>query len=269
MITNTVTQLTNPAPQEHVADLTAADPLFGDMPTDAVQGNTSFNRTIPPSETAQLPDPLSVPTAIENAVDNAVKNVLLGTQKAQEQAQTPGDGETPQPETESEQSATIPPELEAQYGKLDDYFQARFGIGLEDAFSAINQLTEFRNQSLVEQQQRQLQADWGIDSGEMNRRMEMIRDEFQSLTPEQQAAMDNPRGAQILWDAIEARQLRQQTSVNRPRPVFNRSQQKSSLTQDYDFKQSEIMAMIQNGTYDQQVERITQAYLNKRVKNDI
>lgn len=169
-----------------------------------------------------------------------------------------------QENTEPTKADELPEEILNKYSDLDKYLQHKFGVNLEEAFEAIQATQQMRQQQIIQQQNQQLQTDWGVDQQEFNHRLELVKEEFKKLPPEKQQALDDIQGAKLLWEVISARQASVVTSPTipaNPRPA-KRGQEA------YDYRQSQIMAMSP-AQYAAEADKITRAYAARRVLMDV
>lgn len=172
----------------------------------------------------------------------------------------------PTPPADEQQSPTAdevetPKALEEKYADLDDYFQHRFGVSLQDALQSVNELNQFRQQATVEKQQAVLRSEWGM---EYDNNMKVVMEKFKQLTPQEQAVYDNVDGARRLYAEHLYQNPQAKRGYNQPARL------RSDVTTDkpYDFKQSDILAMSPKDYHDRQ-EEITQAYVRGRVFRDV
>lgn len=131
-------------------------------------------------------------------------------QQVTQQQPTPQAVEQPatQQEPTSESGAEVPVQLEL--GQLDEQLLAAYGMTAADVFG-------FVEQQRTAQAQQQLQAEWGVDSAEVSRRVKMVHDYVQRLPPAQQALYQTVDGIQVLYHKL-AKESGQAPTFDRSSP---------------------------------------------------
>lgn len=184
---------------------------------------------------------------------------------------TPADGVVMPPatpessENEQMQLPPLPPELVAKYEGLETYLEHRLGAPLDQIIQLINGLSGFQVETTIQTQRAGLQSEWGVDKGEFDRRLSLIKEELATYPESARAGFDTVEGAKKIWGYISAAQstVQQQPNV----PLMVRTQVRDRGSSSYDYKQSDIRAMTP-ADYKANSDRITQAYLTKRVLID-
>lgn len=166
----------------------------------------------------------------------------------------------PAPEPPEVEEQVFPPEFE----KLDAYFQKRFGAGLDDVFGMLNDLGDFRNQQLIQQQENTLRDEWG---GDYETRMEIVKKKFAELPDAHKPAYDTVEGARRLYAeyALQSGEMPGRNSYTRPvRPV--RTPPNNQKAYDYTQQQIKDLALTNPKEYDRLQADITRAYQMGRVR---
>ena len=184
-------------------------------------------------------------------------------------------GQQPQPQ-EPQQSQQQPQQEQQQYQYLDaqmenalnEYMQTKFGVSPDEFNQRFSELQQFRQQQLIQQQQSELQKEWG---NQFDERLNLVKEYFNNnLTPEQQSALDNADGAKLIWARIQ-----QEQSANQPN-VPNYQQQSSNQTPmqrvnnastpNYMFTRSQIDSMSTQ-EYQKNIKDIEYAFVNGLVSD--
>lgn len=141
-----------------------------------------------------------------------------------------------------------------------DISELREGI---QTFKAMHQeIVQYKTQKAVDASMKQLQQEWGVDSGEFEQRMSMVLDRFNKYPSELKAKLDNVEGAKLLWAKIEQEARAKGKKV----PAFERSNSPVSAgTNRPMFTWAEIDAMSQS-EYEANADRITYAAANGLIK---
>jgi hypothetical protein len=182
-------------------------------------------------------------------------------------------GQQPQPQ-EPQQQQTQQQEQQYQYldsqmeNALNEYMQSKFGVSPDEFNQRFSELQQFRQQQLIQQQQSELQKEWG---NQFDERLNLVKEYFNNnLTPEQQSALDNADGAKLIWAKIQ-----QEQSANQPN-VPNYQQQSSNQTPmqrvnnastpNYMFTRSQIDSMSTQ-EYQKNIKDIEYAFVNGLVSD--
>lgn len=168
-----------------------------------------------------------------------------------------------QPQQDEQQGQEAP---EGQQQTEDDWFRQRFqeyfGVDPQEAAQRFQELQQFRQQQLIQQQQAELQREWGDAYQE---RLEAVKEYFNNrLTPEQQQALDNADGARLIWARIQQEQMANQPQVpnyqqTTGQPPQQRVQQ--AATPQYKFTKSQIDKMSR-AEYENNIKEIEDAIMN-------
>lgn len=175
--------------------------------------------------------------------------------------------EATQAPTEEAQAWT-PPDFNApEMADLKAAFEEKMGISLEDAYAKYTEAVELT--SRTEEQQtvdtvRQIQAAWGVNDAEFNRRAVAVTEYVSKLSPEDQKKLDSVAGVQKVWARIE-KQSKVGGKSRASGGVSPRTQEAKPT-----FKKSELMEMqIKDPKkYTSLQSKISQAYREGRVTND-
>jgi len=181
-----------------------------------------------------------------------------------------------QPNYQEPQQSQQQPQQEQQYQYLDaqmenalnEYMQTKFGVSPDEFNQRFSELQQFRQQQLIQQQQNELQKEWG---NQFDERLNLVKEYFNNnLTPEQQSALDNADGAKLIWAKIQ-----QEQSANQPN-VPNYQQQASNqtpmqrvnnaATPNYMFTRSQIDSMSTQ-EYQKNIKDIEYAFVNGLVSD--
>jgi hypothetical protein len=161
----------------------------------------------------------------------------------------------------------LPDTPEAQ--KFAEDFKQYLGFDISElrdgiqTFKAMQQeIVQYKTQKAVETSMKQLQNEWGVDSGEFDSRMTRILDRFNKYPAELKAKLDNVEGAKLLWAKIEQEERAKGKEV----PRFERSSNPISQSIGRPmFTWNEINAMS-NEEYVANADRITYAAANGLIK---
>ena len=167
-----------------------------------------------------------------------------------------------QPAGEQKAPADEPPAA-SKYDDLDDYIQSKFGVSLGEALEAVQSLNEYRQQQVIQEQQRTLQGEWGMD---YDANMKIVMDAFNKLPDNQKAAYDNVDGARRLYAEYLYRNPKP-TAPNTYR-LPQRTAADIQTDRPYDFKQSDLLAMPRD-EYERRQDEITLAFARGRVLPDV
>lgn len=183
--------------------------------------------------------------------------------EAQPGAETPVEGVQESPEaTASNEAPSLPPlpEALAPYQKeLDAYFQQMVQQYLGVQPEQLQLGVQYIQEQEVNRQLGQLQKEWSVDENELDSRLELVRERFSQLSPQEQQALDSVRGIKLLWAEIEQEQARQRPQTQAPR--FDRSRGRTATGSKPLFSKSQLDQMSQadrSKYYDQ----IVYAYQN-------
>ena len=218
----------------------------------------------PPEEQAQETQPQEDPTKDEQT-QSLEQRLGYTTEQL---------GQQPQPQ--EPQQGQQQPQQEQQYQYLDaqmenalnEYMQTKFGVSPDEFNQRFSELQQFRQQQLIQQQQNDLQKEWG---NQFDERLNLVKEYFNNnLTPEQQSALDNADGAKLIWAKIQ-----QEQSANQPN-VPNYQQQASNQTPmqrvnnastpNYMFTRSQIDSMSTQ-EYQKNIKDIEYAFVNGLVSD--
>lgn len=141
-----------------------------------------------------------------------------------------------------------------------DVSELREGI---QTFKAMQQeIIQYKTQKAVDASMKQLQQEWGVDSGEFEQRMSMVLDRFNKYPAELKAKLDSVEGAKLLWAKIEQEARAKGKQVPR---LERTSNPVASGTPKPMFTWAEISAMSQE-EYVANADRITYAAANGLIK---
>jgi hypothetical protein len=178
-------------------------------------------------------------------------------------------GQQPQPQ-EPQQQQTQQEQQQYQYldsqmeNALNEYMQSKFGVSPDEFNQRFSELQQFRQQQLIQQQQGELQKEWG---NQFDERLNLVKEYFNNnLTPEQQSALDNADGAKLIWARIQQEQSSNQPNVpnyqqqsshqtpmqrvnnaSTPNYMFTRNQIDNMSTQEYQKNIKDIEYAFVNG----------------------
>jgi hypothetical protein len=132
-------------------------------------------------------------------------------------------------------------------------FQAKYGVELGEAISAVKEVQTFREQQVVRDQTNQIASTWGVSYEEAESRLNQVRERFSKYDPQKQAALsiDPMKGAQLIWNQLEKeRNSRQAPGFDRTKapyvpqqgvPSFTYTELAAMSPQEYEAKQEDII----------------------------
>jgi len=88
---------------------------------------------------------------------------------------------------------------------VENYLRNKMGISLEDVSKGKQELEQTR----AEKSYNNLRKKWGLnpfsddDNKEFQRRIDLIKGEFEKLADEEKVVFNSPTGAAVLWDKIK------------------------------------------------------------------
>jgi hypothetical protein len=166
--------------------------------------------------------------------------------------------------SEKEDVPELPDTEEAkQFAKQ---FQEYLGISVEEFRNAAQdykKTIEYVNQVRAEQERNkamaELSQEWGVDSNEVQSRLEKVQERFNKYPEEMQNRLDNLEGAKLIWAKIQAEQ---QAKEQKQVPEFQRSKtagQAPKAGQQIKFTKEQIAKMTPE-EYEANNEEIIEAY---------
>lgn len=148
--------------------------------------------------------------------------------------------------------------------KFAEDFQKYLGFSVDEfrqASKDYQQTIQYINQVRAEQYKIQAQNtlanDWGVDTTEVQSRLEKVKERFNKYPQDMQERLDNVEGAKLIWAKIEQEQGLQ--SNNTQVPQFQRSTQRTAPRQQPMFTQRELDNMSPD-EYQRNADRILRAY---------
>jgi hypothetical protein len=171
----------------------------------------------------------------------------------------------PQQEEEQEEQEQIEaPEEQEQEETPDSFVQAfenYFGVKPNEALETVNQLVAFRDEMT-------LMRSWSVSPVEYDQRMEAIKSFYQTLPEEGREQFNSVEGAIAIWDHLIKTGQAKPTTANKPTPsAFSRTKPSQKPKLDI-IKKSEILRM-DKATYQANLPRITKAFQEGRVVDDV
>lgn len=145
--------------------------------------------------------------------------------------------------------------------KFREMFELQFGVAPEAFKEQVQSFTQERQQAQQLNELNTLKSEWGVDQGELSRRLELISQKLSTLPVETQKGLDNPEGIRLLWSSL----ANEVASKQPPRFESNTAPGTTSQRKGT-FTRAEINAM-DNATYQRNIQAIEYAYKNGLVIN--
>lgn len=107
--------------------------------------------------------------------------------------------------------------------KFAEQFQQYLGISVDEFRNAAQdyrKTIEYVNEVRAEQERKQalssLQSEWGVDSNEVQQRLEKVQERFNKYPEEMRNRLDNLEGAKLIWAKIQSEEQAQKTQPDVP-----------------------------------------------------
>jgi hypothetical protein len=202
--------------------------------------------------------------AISEQLNEQLKAFQSPTIKAEVRPNPIASPANAQQEEQEEQLEITQEEQEQQEPTTNEFevaFENYFGIKPDEALETVNQLVAFRDEMT-------LMRTWGVSPTEYDKRMEAIKGFYQTLPEEGREQFNSVEGALAIWDHLIKTGQAKPTTTNKTTPSsFSRT--KPSTTPKLDIiKKSEILRM-DKATYQANLPRITKAFQEGRVVDDV
>jgi hypothetical protein len=152
------------------------------------------------------------------------------------------------------------PEALAPYQKeLDAYFQQMVTQYLGVQPEQLQLGVQYIQEQEVTRQLGQLQKEWSVDDNELDSRLELVRERFGQLSPQEQQALDSVRGVKLIWAELEQEQAKQRPqaaprfdrsrgrTATGSKPLFTKGQLASMSSTDRSKYYDQIVYAYQNG----------------------
>lgn len=146
---------------------------------------------------------------------------------------------------------------------VDKELKQLLGTGLTEVYGLIQELSEFRNQYYIQQQQAALQSEWG-ESFDDN--FKQVQEKWNTLPEKQKAALNNVDGAKMLLALIE-REQKGNTVQSNQTSTYVRSNKTGSSGEGKRLRMSEIIKLPQ-AEYVKRQREIELAFKEGRVIKD-
>lgn len=194
---------------------------------------------------------------IDSEVDTSDTDAQVETPELSEEEQLLAllDSDLDADESETEEPETSDKDEDADFeAKFEQHFEKTFGMKPEDAVMLVQELVQERVDREVRGQLTELKQVWGTDDNETQQRLEAVREVYNTLSPENQTKFNNVKGAQIIWNKLQA-------TGKAPKVLKGKSATPAKSTPKVMYTQKQIDAMsIQE--YEQNAQRIAYAYAN-------
>jgi hypothetical protein len=207
--------------------------------------------------------------AISEKLNEQLKAFQTPTIKAEVRPNPMASPAQPQQEAEEqeeleEQEQIEAPEEQEQEETHDSFVQAfenYFGLKPNEALETVNQLVAFRDEMT-------LMRSWSVSPVEYDQRMEAIKSFYQTLPEEGREQFNSVEGAMAIWDHLLKTGQAKPTMNNKPTAsAFSRTKPSQKPKLDI-IKKSEILRM-DKATYQANLPRITKAFQEGRVVDDV
>jgi hypothetical protein len=176
--------------------------------------------------------------------------------------------------------------FDPDFVKFTEQFKRYAGVDFKEAVSEIQESRSFRQQQSTKTQEKQLQQVWEVPDNEFEYRINVVREEWNKLPPQEQQKImyrtgyDEIGAASIVWNTIQQRE----PAANDVNSIFNQPQVQAQVPQldrnstapgvqgkqqsRFRFTQSQIDQMSQED-YNRNADAISQAYATGQVYKDL
>lgn len=153
---------------------------------------------------------------------------------------------------------------DAGFAAFAQQFQKYTGVDFKEAISTFSELQQFRVQQKVETEKSELMQAWGVSGTDFDSRLSEVKERFAKYSPEMQAKLNNPQGAQLIWAKIEQERGQKKTKEV---PALDRGRKSAPASgkSQYDYTRAQINSMS-NEEYAKNANRIAAAFAAGRVK---